>query len=96
MREVFSPEARANLALRTRRRWRRKPRKIRRADRNRQHFAKPANAPDDPSGSFPGRESFEAFVAPSMHIAGLRVHPKIKQFGLGEMDEGLVWLETGP
>jgi SpoIIAA-like len=29
------------------------------------------------------------------HIAGLLVHPKFKQFGSGEMDEGLAWLETG-
>lgn len=70
--------------------------------------------------SFPGWESFEAFVAHLKfisehhqqieriaivtdseflkimpHIAGLLVHPKIRQFGLGEKDEALGWLETG-
>ena len=29
------------------------------------------------------------------HIAGLLVHPKIKQFDLGKTDEALAWLETG-
>lgn len=70
--------------------------------------------------TFPGWESFEAFVAHLKfisahhqqieriaivtdseflkimpHIAGLLVHPKIKQFGVGQTDEGLAWLETG-
>ena len=29
------------------------------------------------------------------HIASLLVHPEIKQFDLGKMDEALAWLETG-
>ena len=29
------------------------------------------------------------------HIAGLLVHPKIKQFDLRETDEALAWLEKG-
>lgn len=29
------------------------------------------------------------------HVASLLIHPKIKQFGFGETDEGLTWLETG-
>jgi len=29
------------------------------------------------------------------HIAGLLVHPKIRQFDLGEANEALTWLETG-
>jgi hypothetical protein len=70
--------------------------------------------------SFPGWDSFEAFVAHLKfvserhrqieriaivtdseflkimpHIAGLLVHPKIKQFDVGETDAALAWLETG-
>ena len=29
------------------------------------------------------------------HIAGLLVHPKIKQFDLARTDEAVAWLETG-
>jgi stage II sporulation SpoAA-like protein len=70
--------------------------------------------------SFPGWESFEAFVAHLKfvsehhrqieriaivtdsgllklmpHIAGLLVHPKIRQFDLAETDAALAWLESG-
>jgi hypothetical protein len=70
--------------------------------------------------SFPGWESFEAFVAHLKfvsehhqkieriaivtdsgllkvmpHIAGLLVHPNIKQFDQDEADETLAWLESG-
>jgi len=72
------------------------------------------------AASFPGWESFEAFLAHlkfiSEHhrqieriamvtdsaflkvmprIAGLLVHPKIRQFDVGETDEATAWLETG-
>src|SRR5262245_47231048 len=70
--------------------------------------------------SFPGWDSFEAFVAHLKfvsehhrqveriaivtdsqilklmpHLAGLLVHPRIKQFDLGQTDEAITWLDTG-
>jgi hypothetical protein len=70
--------------------------------------------------SFPGWQSFEAFVAHLKfvsehhreieriaivtdsallkvmpHIAGLLVHPKIKQFDPARIDEAVAWLEAG-
>ena len=72
------------------------------------------------AASFPGWDSFEAFVAHlkfvSEHhrqieriaivtdseflkimprIASMLVHPRIRQFDVGETDEAVAWLETG-